>query len=553
MKMARIQLILFATSAALCLSMNGVRAQGTAFTYQGRLNVSGAPASGTYDFRYRLALDPYGNNYFGSSVLASGQVISNGLFTASLDFGASAFNGGSYWLEVDVRTNGAGGYTALSPLQPVTPAPYAMFSGNSSNAVNAATAATAATATYATTAGTVGANGVNNVAILNNAVTSGKIGGGQVVKSLTVGANTLYDNVTLAQGNNVTLTPNGQTVTIAAAGGQAVTSLNGLQGAVTLAGNSDVTVSASANTLTLGTTAVSANTASTIVKRDANGGFSAGTVTLGGNLNLPSSGIIYLGSSPFLHASGSWNFFGGFGAGSLTAPGNDNVGIGGSALSQSTGNANTAIGYLAMSGNNTGNANIALGVSAGSQLTTGNRNICIGNPGVAGDTGTIRIGDQNTYSAVIAGIYGNNIANAIPVYISPAGSLGTSASSAKFKEDIESMSNASEVLYGLKPVTFRYKPSIDPQGMRQFGLVAEDVDKVDPQLVVRDKEHGIYTVRYQAVDAMLLNEFIKEHRKGLVQDAEIQALKAKTAELDEVKERLSALEGILKAKNSSNP
>ena len=551
MKMARIQLILFATSAALYLSMNGVRAQGTAFTYQGRLNVSGAPASGTYDFRYRLALDPYGNNYFGSSVLASGQVISNGLFTATLDFGAGAFNGTNYWLEVDVRTNGAGGYTALSPLQAVTPAPYAIFSANSSNAVNATTAATATTATYATTAGSVGPNGVNGGAIQNNVVTAQKIATGQVVKSLTVGANTLYDNVTLAQGNNVTITPSGQTLTIAAAGGQAVTSLNGLQGAVTLSGNSDVTVSPSANTLTLGTTAVSANTASTIVKRDANGGFSAGTVTLGGNLNLPSSGIIYLGSNPFLHAFGSWNFFGGLGAGNLTADGTENVGVGASALSQGTGNANTAIGYQAMSGNNTGNANIALGVAAGSQLTTGSHNICIGNPGVAGDDGVIRIGDQNTYDAIIPCIYNDHIASGIPVYISSQGALGVMTSLVKFKEDIDGMGDASEVLYGLKPVTFRYKPSIDPEGMRQFGLVAEDVDKVDPQLVVRDEEHGIYTVRYQAVDAMLLNEFIKEHRKVLAQDAEIQALKAKTAGLDELKQRLSALEQILNSSHSS--
>src|ERR1017187_8085762 len=137
MKMARIQLILFATAAALSLGMNGARAQGSAFTYQGRLNVNGAPASGTYDFRYRLALDQFGNSYYGSSVLASGQVISNGLFTATLDFGAGAFNGGSYWLEVDVRTNGAGGYTALRPLQPGRPAPSAIFSGTASSALNA--------------------------------------------------------------------------------------------------------------------------------------------------------------------------------------------------------------------------------------------------------------------------------------------------------------------------------------------------------------------------------------------------------------------------------
>ncbi len=193
-----------------------LHAQGTAFTYQGRLNVNGAPASGTYDFRYRLALDPYGNNYFGSSVLASGQFVSNGLFTATLDFGAGAFNGGNYWLEVDVRTNGTGGYTALNPLQPVTPAPYAIFSGTASNALNATAATTATTATTAATASAVGANGVNEVALQNSAVTSPKIAGGQVVKSLTAGTSTLYDNVTLAAGNNVTITPSGQTVTIAA-------------------------------------------------------------------------------------------------------------------------------------------------------------------------------------------------------------------------------------------------------------------------------------------------------------------------------------------------
>jgi hypothetical protein len=93
-------------------------AQGTAFTYQGRLNVNGAPASGSYDFRYRLAVDPYGNNYFGPTLLPSGQAISNGLFLATLDFGAGAFNGSNYWLEIAVRTNGAGAYTTLNPLQP---------------------------------------------------------------------------------------------------------------------------------------------------------------------------------------------------------------------------------------------------------------------------------------------------------------------------------------------------------------------------------------------------------------------------------------------------
>ena len=290
-------MILIGFAVVLTLG-GGVYAQGTGFTYQGRLNNSGNPASGNYDFRFKLFVDSFGNTQAGSTVLTNGVPVTNGLFTVAIDFGAGMFTGTNYWLEVDVRTNGAGGYTALSPLQAVTPAPYAIFSGNSSNAVNATTAATATTATYATTAGSVGPNGVNGVAIQNNVVTAQKIVSGQVVKSL----NGLQDAVTLSAGNNVTLSTNGQTVTIAAAGGQAVTSLNGLQGAVTLSGNSDVTVSANANTLTLGTTAASANSASTMVKRDANGDFSAGTITLGTNLYLPrttaSSGIIYSGGSP---------------------------------------------------------------------------------------------------------------------------------------------------------------------------------------------------------------------------------------------------------------
>ena len=315
--------------------------------------------------------------------------------------------------------------------------------------------------------------------------------------------------------------------------------VTGTQGATVVAnvgGQPAANVASGANAAN---SATSANTASTIVQRDSNGNFSAGNITLANNLYLPSSGIIYFGGSPFIDSPGSFNFFGGLGAGKLTAEGSDNVGIGTSALSQSSGNANTAIGYQAMSGNNTGNANIALGVSAGSQLTTGNRNICIGNTGVAGDTGTIRIGDQNTLSCLIAGIYGNNIASAIPVYIGSSGSLGTVGSSAKFKQNIESMGDTSDVLLDLRPVTFQYKPDIDPQGVPQFGLVAEQVEQVDPNLVVHDKEHGIYTVRYDAVNAMLLNEFLKEHKTVEAQNTEIQDLKQSVADLKAMVEKLA--------------
>ena len=108
-------------------------AQGTAFTYQGRLNDGGSPASGTYDFRFRLASDPLANNYIGSPYLTNGIAVTGGLFAARPDFGPGIFTGSNYWLEVDVRTNGAGIYTALTPLQPLTPTPYAVFANSSSN------------------------------------------------------------------------------------------------------------------------------------------------------------------------------------------------------------------------------------------------------------------------------------------------------------------------------------------------------------------------------------------------------------------------------------
>lgn len=108
-------------------------AQGTAFTYQGRLTANGAPASGLYDFRFKLYFDSLGNTQVGASVLTNGIPANNGLFTVAIDFGSGVFNGSNYWLEVDVKTNNAGIYTDLGPLQPVTPAPYAVFASTASN------------------------------------------------------------------------------------------------------------------------------------------------------------------------------------------------------------------------------------------------------------------------------------------------------------------------------------------------------------------------------------------------------------------------------------
>ena len=132
---------------------------------------------------------------------------------------------------------------------------------------------------------------------------------------------------------------------------------------------------------------------------------------------------------------------------------------------------------------------------------------------MVGESNKIRIGRQGTHNGTfIAGISDVTVSGT-QVVVNANGKLGVTGSSARFKEVIKPMDEASEVIHALKPVTFRYKQEIDSEGILQFGLVAEDVEKVDPALVVRDKEGKPYTVRYDAVNAMLLNEFLKEHRK----------------------------------------
>ena len=203
--------------------------------------------------------------------------------------------------------------------------------------------------------------------------------------------------------------------------------------------------------------------------------------------------------------------------------GSNNTATGSSALRvNTTGFNNTAIGHRALDNNPTGSSNIALGYFAGTNLTTGDNNIDIGNRGVAAESNTIRIGTEGTQTnAYIAGIYSTPVAKGLVVKVDSTGHLGTVGSSGRFKEQIKPMGNASEAILALKPVTFRYKKEIDPERTPEFGLVAEDVEKVNPDLVARDEQGKPYTVRYDAVNAMLLNEFLKEHRRVQEQAREI--------------------------------
>jgi trimeric autotransporter adhesin len=198
----------------------------------------------------------------------------------------------------------------------------------------------------------------------------------------------------------------------------------------------------------------------------------------------------------------------------------NNTAVGASALIASTGSSNTANGSLALENNTTGNANTAIGFAALALNTTGSGNIALGpNSGfnVTTASNVICIGDavpgaNIDDSCFIGNIFGQTALTGTAVFVNSNNKLGTTTSSKRFKQDIKPIDKASEALYALRPVTFRYRKEIDPSGIRQLGLVAEDVEKVNPDLVVRDKEGKPYSVRYDQVNAMLLNEFLKEHR-----------------------------------------
>jgi Chaperone of endosialidase len=181
-----------------------------------------------------------------------------------------------------------------------------------------------------------------------------------------------------------------------------------------------------------------------------------------------------------------------------------NTAFGAGALgSTTTGSTNVAVGRGALGLNTTGSSNIALGFNAGIGVTTGNNVISIGNSIFAANV------DNSCFIGNIFGVTTVNVGT--PVLVDSAGQLGTISSSRRFKHEIKSMGEASESILALKPVTFRYRS--DRNGTPQFGLIAEDVAKVNPDLVVRDENGDIYSVRYDQVNAMLLNEFLKEHRR----------------------------------------
>jgi hypothetical protein len=189
------------------------------------------------------------------------------------------------------------------------------------------------------------------------------------------------------------------------------------------------------------------------------------------------------------------------------------------------------MGAFALFGNTTGSDNVAIGMSSGGHVITANNVICIG-ANVPGDD----VGN----SCFIGNIFGQTSSGGSGVFIDPDGKLGTTTSSQRFKKEIKPMDQASDLLFLLKPVSFRYKKEIDPHSTPQLGLVAEDVEKVNPDLVVHDQGGKPYSVRYDQVNAMLLNEFLKEHRKVEKLEAALEAVSEHLREQDSKIQKVSA-------------
>jgi endosialidase-like protein len=223
----------------------------------------------------------------------------------------------------------------------------------------------------------------------------------------------------------------------------------------------------------------------------------------------------------FINTTGVWNTAVGWNALNVSN-GSRNTAAGYKALiNNTTGDDNTAVGYLALAFSGTGSGNVALGSNAGSNVTTANNVITIGTNVAGADV-------SNT--CFIGNIFGVNVGmDALPVSINANGQLGTTVSSRRFKKDIKPMERTSESILALKPVTFHYKK--DSKSTTQFGLIAEEVAEVNPDLVVRDKNGEIYSVRYDQVNAMLLNEFLKQHKKVEAQSQKIEEQEMRIAQL----------------------
>ncbi|HEY1787343.1 MAG TPA: tail fiber domain-containing protein [Verrucomicrobiae bacterium] len=547
--------------------LSTARAQGTAFTYQGELNSSGSPVSGSYDLTFALFSVSSGAGQVGNSVTNSAVLVSNGLFTTTLDFGTN-FPGADRWLEIGVRSSGGGSFATLSPRQKFTPTPYAIFANTASNLSGAVPLAELPPAVAQ-----LNNSGINNFFAGGNAGNTAVTGqgnsgiGADALTSLTSGSDNAANGFGALQNTSSGSdnTADGYEALFSNTSG----SYNVADGYKTLFSNTNGNDNSA-----VGYEALFSNTFG--IQNTANGELALYSNTTGDYNTANGSEVLYANTSGhdntgngyqalYQNTTGYGNTADGSGALVFNNGGYFNTADGDVALENNTfGDYNTANGYEALTDNTSGDNNtadgaaallnlsggsynIALGQNAGTAIVNGNNNIDIGNSGFGDESSTIRIGTAQT-KAVMAGIYGATIASGgTAVYVNSSGLLGTITSSRRFKQNIHSMASASDVLLALRPVTFQYKKDLDPAGTPQFGLVAEEVEKVDPALVVHDDKHQVYSVRYEAVNAMLLNEFLKQHGTVEEQSSEIKTLQKQnsllTGRLDDLEAAIKSLGG----------
>jgi hypothetical protein len=251
------------------------------------------------------------------------------------------------------------------------------------------------------------------------------------------------------------------------------------------------------------------------------------------------------------NVGGTGNNAQGYGALFNNMSGDLNSAVGSLALyNNTTGGSNAAIGTLALYKNTTGGNNVALGYEAGYNQTTGSNNIYIDHLGVAAESGVIRIGTPSTQTVTyIAGIENAKITGNA-VYVTPTGQLGVVASSERYKTGITPIGANTERLQQLRPVSFHLKT--DPKGAVQYGLIAEEVDKVYPELVIRDEAGKIQGVHYEELAPILLSEVQQQQHKIDVQAEEVLDLKRQVAKVNDLEHELAEMRTALAALQSKD-
>jgi hypothetical protein len=573
---------------------------GTAFTYQGQLQQNATPVTGPCDFQFGLFDAATGGAQVSSTQTASAVTLTNALFTVPVDFGA-VFTGDETFLEISVRCPaGSGSYVTLTPRQQLTATPNALFAksvqffrADASNTIAGAgarggefsggcpipdplpppvcyfcatpidAAANVTIGSFALSAavpcgGTTDNTAVGFEALTNNLGGNNTALGSHAGSNLTTGINNIDIGNLGAAGESNTIRigdPILHTATyIAGINGTSITS--GMPVFVDASGRLGTANSAPISVSKGGTGAsnpVSARTNIGAAASGANGDItSLSGITVNFNTKAGDGALRDLvggfyntafGSRALVLSNGTLDNSA-FGADALlnTTSGSSNTALGAATLlDNTTGNGNVAVGDLALQ-HSTGDLNIALGTDAGRSLETGDSNIYIGNVGVATESHTIRLGEAATHTATfIAGISGATSSGGVAVYVNASGQLGTLTSSARFKENIEDIGEASSALMKLRPVRFHYKKNIDASGLEQYGLVAEDVAKVYPGLVVYDAEGRPSSVRYHFLTPMLLNEVQKQTRQIAEQRELINAQAQRIIELTDRAQQIEAL------------